>query len=281
MGSIPTSKVHWLILLDTIFISAIGARSAVRAKYTVEAISGNSDTIGAIHWMKTKLGIPARTCSDPRADARLKVTGAAQYPADFPLSNPAFGVLVTSPIAKGQVTQFDLTDAHAVDGVLDILTFENTAELRDAKFGEGSSTSIQKLGPEIFHAGQIVALVVADSYEAGREAAHRVVAAYAAEAPSATFGDAGLVERDAPKKSPQHRDLPRTGDAEAALAGAEVVVEADTRRPRSITTRWSYFPRPAPGRAAELAVVDQVSSSIGSRTEWLCGSASTATKCGW
>lgn len=44
----------------------------------------------------------------PRADARLKVTGAAQYPADFPVRNPAFGILVTSPIAKGRLVRMDL-----------------------------------------------------------------------------------------------------------------------------------------------------------------------------
>ena len=48
-------------------------------------------------------------------------------------------------------------------------------------FGGGASTSIQALGPDIAHDGQIIAMVLADSYEAAREAAYRVDVSYAAE----------------------------------------------------------------------------------------------------
>jgi len=175
---------------------------------------------------KDNMGEPA-----PRVDARLKVIGAARYPADVPLSNPAFGFLVTSAIARGRIGRLDLDDARAVEGVLDILTYQNTTELKDTKFGEGAATSVQKLGPEIFHEGQIVALVLADSYEAAREAAYRVRTSYAAERPSATFGSDGLKEEDATKVSRQHQSLPERGDAQAALAGADVVIEAEYSTP--------------------------------------------------
>jgi xanthine dehydrogenase YagR molybdenum-binding subunit len=45
---------------------------------------------------KDNMGPPA-----PRYDARLKVTGEARYPADIPVANPAYAVLVTSTIAEG------------------------------------------------------------------------------------------------------------------------------------------------------------------------------------
>ena len=35
----------------------------------------------------------------PRVDGRDKVTGAARYPSDVPISNPAYAYLVTSAIA--------------------------------------------------------------------------------------------------------------------------------------------------------------------------------------
>src|SRR3982074_3143383 len=92
---------------------------------------------------KDNMGAPA-----PRVDARLKVTGEARYAADFPVSNPAFAFLVTSAIAKGRIERLDLDDARPVAGVLDIFTQDNTTELKDAKFGGGASTSIQRLGPE-------------------------------------------------------------------------------------------------------------------------------------
>src|SRR5438270_7039379 len=101
---------------------------------------------------KHNMGEPA-----PRTDARLKVTGAARYPADFPVGNPAFGFLVTSAIARGRIERLELDDARAVEGVLDILTHESTTELKDVKFADGAATSIQKLGPEILHEGQIIA----------------------------------------------------------------------------------------------------------------------------
>ena len=78
---------------------------------------------------KTNMGAPA-----PRIDGRLKVTGEARYAADFPVSNPAYAFLVTSPVARGQVTGFDLAEAQAVPGVLDIMTHENARGLRPAKF---------------------------------------------------------------------------------------------------------------------------------------------------
>ena len=58
----------------------------------------------------------------PRADARVKVTGAARYPSDIPVANPAFACLATSAIALGSIRAISLEAARAVPGVLDILT---------------------------------------------------------------------------------------------------------------------------------------------------------------
>ena len=131
---------------------------------------------------------------EPRLDGRAKVMGAAHYASDFRLANPAFAYLVTSAIAKGKIQSLDITDARAVPGVLEIFTSDNTQELKKIKYsagGGGVSTSIQELGPDIQHDGQIIAMVVADSFEAARDAAYRVRAAYQRQQPSATFGSDG------------------------------------------------------------------------------------------
>src|SRR5437763_2408455 len=176
---------------------------------------------------KANMGQPA-----PRLDARLKVTGEARYAADFPVGNPAYAFLVTSAIAKGRITRLDMESARAVPGVLDILTQDNTAELKEVKFGTGgASTSIQKLGPEIAHDGQIIAMVVADTFEAAREAAYQVKATYAEDRASATFGDEGLTEEDATKVSDRHKHVPNVGDIEAALASADVLVDVEYGTP--------------------------------------------------
>jgi len=178
---------------------------------------------------KANMGQPV-----PRYEARLKVTGEARFGADVPLNNPAYAFLVTSAIAKGRIAGLDLGEARAVPGVLGILTQDDAAELKQIKFsagGGGASTSIQKLGPEIFHDGQIIAVVLADSFEAAREAAYLVRVSYAAEAPTATFGSPGTTEDDATKVSERHREVPQVGDAEVALAAAEVLVDAEYGTP--------------------------------------------------
>lgn len=178
---------------------------------------------------KANMGEPA-----PRYEARLKVTGAARYPSDEPVSNPAYAFLVTSAIARGRIHGMDLTAARQVPGVLDILTLENTGELQDMKYvpgGGGPSTSIQTLGPDIAHDGQILAMVVADSFEAAREAAYKVAIDYDAAPPSATFGSAGLTEQNASDVNDRAKNLPQAGDVEAALATADVVLEADYGTP--------------------------------------------------
>ena len=175
---------------------------------------------------KDNMGAPVS-----RYDARLKVTGEARYPADTPVANPAYAVLVTSAIAKGKITAFDLDSARAVPGVLDILTYRNTAELKNVKFGDSCSTSIQELGPEIFHGGQIVAIVVADTLESATEGAAHVKIDYSEETPSATFGAKGLTEADATKELQQHKHLPQTGDAAKAIGGAEVAIDGEYSTP--------------------------------------------------
>lgn len=167
----------------------------------------------------------------PRYDARLKVTGEARYPSDMPLSNPAYAFLVTSAIAKGRIKAMHLGEARAVPGVLEILTSENTSELKPGRFGDGQATSIDKLGPDVAHDGQIIAMVLADSFEAAREAAHRVRVDYDVSTPSPTFDSPGVQVQDATTVSPQHREVPNKGDAEAALATADVTIDAEYATP--------------------------------------------------
>ena len=164
-----------------------------------------------------------------RVDARAKVTGAARYPSDEAVGNAAYGFLKTSSIAKGRITAIDETEARAVAGVLDILTYKNASSIKGSKFfndGGTASTSVVPLSsPQIWHEGQIVALVVAETFEAAREASYRLRVDYAAEGPSATFDSVGTTTQAAEAVSKRHKD-PKVGDAEAAFASAAVKVDA-------------------------------------------------------
>ena len=196
---------------------------------------------------------------EPRVDGRLKVTGEARYASDLPVSNTAFAYLVTSAIAKGTIQDNRLwTQARAVTGVLEIFTHENTGELKPVKYSAsgGPSTSIQDLGPRIQHDGQIVAMVVADTFEAAREAAYKVRIAYNAEAPSATFGATGLTEQDASKATEEPKKIPQAGDADGAYAAAEVQLDAEYGTPTQHHNPIELFATTCAWRDRELTIYE-------------------------
>ena len=181
---------------------------------------------------KENMGQPA-----PRVDARLKVTGQASYASDYDVKNPGYAYLLTSAISNGSITAIDDAAASAVDGVLLILTHRNAAdavkEIKFSKNGGPASTSIVPLSsPKIWHDGQIVALVVADRFEAAREAAHKLKITYASEAPTASFGSPGTTEvaiQDAHQA--EKVEPPKVGDFGKGFATAPVKIEAEYATP--------------------------------------------------
>lgn len=172
----------------------------------------------------------------PRVDGRLKVTGSARYASDLHGPGPAHAYLRTSAIARGRITGIDETAARRVPGVLEILTFRNVGDrIKPGKtFAEHGymGTSIAPLfSDRIWHDGQIVAMIVADSFEGAREAALRLRIGYAAEQPAATFDSPGIEVADAIQPDKKEDLAPEVGDAEAALARAPVTVQADYETP--------------------------------------------------
>ncbi len=159
----------------------------------------------------------------PRIEGRAKVTGQALYASDEPVANPAFAFLVRSTVACGRIRAFDLRRAQAVAGLLDILTFQNVGAEADppAPHGPGGETTTMQTD-RIWHDGQIIGVVVAETFEAAREAAHAVGVEYDAEAPSATFDSPGVLSEQ--RKPGEHKDF-AIGDVDAALAAAAVRIE--------------------------------------------------------
>ncbi|EGY01266.1 Putative xanthine dehydrogenase yagR molybdenum-binding subunit [Nitrospirillum viridazoti Y2] len=163
-----------------------------------------------------------------RIDGRLKVTGQARYPADTPLRNLAHGVMVTSTIARGRIRSLDTTAAASVPGVLLVLTRDQAqGQLTAPKFGTGGSTSIQPLNEErIWHDGQMVAIVVAETPEAAREAADLVAITYDHDTPSAGFDTSGVEIVAGAGASPMYPEDPKAGDFDTAFKAAPVVLDA-------------------------------------------------------
>ncbi len=164
-----------------------------------------------------------------RIDGVAKVTGAARYASDEPVTNPAYGYLVVSSIARGRISRFDLVAAKAVNGVLDIFTYENVGgAVSTAPGPDGGPTTTLLEDNRVWHAGQVIGIVVAESYEAAREAAHKVDVTYTTEAPSATFDSPGV--RVQAHKS-EHGPDPKKGDAEVAFTAAAVRIDAQYSTP--------------------------------------------------
>jgi xanthine dehydrogenase YagR molybdenum-binding subunit len=196
---------------------------------------------------------------EPRMDGRQKVTGEARYGSDFAVNNPAYALLVTSAIAKGRIAELDVSAAKAVPGVLEVFTYRNTGDLNEVKFtpgGGGATTSVQTMGPQIFHDGQIIGMTVADTYEAAQEAASLVKVFYDIEEPSATFGSPGVSQEDASKASPRAKNLPQAGDAEAAIGTAEVVLEAEYGTPTQHHNPLELFTTTAVWRDGEITIYE-------------------------
>ncbi len=162
-----------------------------------------------------------------RVDGRAKVMGAARYGSDFDGgASPLQAFLATSTIAKGRIAELDESAAREVPGVVEILTHRNVGDrIKPGKtFSDKGymGTSIAPLASDrIWHDGQIVAVVVAETFEAAREGAHRLRISYAEEAPAATFGSDGATTKAAQAEG----ESPRVGDADTALAAAPVTLD--------------------------------------------------------
>jgi xanthine dehydrogenase YagR molybdenum-binding subunit len=166
-----------------------------------------------------------------RVDGRLKVTGRAAYTADHNIPNLAFGVLVTSAIAKGRIASIDTTAAERVPGAIAILTHQSGLKLAKdpAQVDPGSPAdrSLQLLqNDRIFYGNQPLAIAVAETLEAAFDAAGQVVVSYAAEKPSVTF-DSSMPTAYVPKKMGGAGDSPSStrGEPDGAFVSADVHLE--------------------------------------------------------
>ncbi len=202
----------------------------------------------------------------PRIDARLKVTGEAMFAADEPVADLAHAVLVTSDIARGRVEAFHLDDARAVPGVIGILTQGDMDGVGRPSFGLGSYTSLGPLHETtVHHDGQIVALVVAETLEAAREAAFRVRIDYAEEPASASIGSDGAETVEAKGNAPMVKDYPKAGDFASAFAGAAVTFEAEYSTPTQHHNPMELFSTTAAWHGDQLTVWEPSQNVFGFR----------------
>jgi xanthine dehydrogenase YagR molybdenum-binding subunit len=157
-----------------------------------------------------------------RVDGPLKTTGQAHYASDRHdvVAHQAHGYIVGAAIAKGRIVSMDLSAARAAPGVLAIVTAQNAGKL-----GKGTFNTAPLLGgPEIQHYHQAIAVVVADSFEQARAAAHLLRVEYA-RAPG-SFDLAAARDTAKPAASAGAASETAVGNFGAAFAAAPVQLDA-------------------------------------------------------
>lgn len=156
----------------------------------------------------------------PRVEGPLKVSGKATYTAEFEVDNLAYGYLVLSTVPKARVTGVDEARSRAVKGLIEIY--------RDAKFlpysnQPGETDSPEAPHEQVIYAGQPLALVVAETYEAAREAGELLRFEYDEQPAELAFdGREDQAKREADDVAPAYIDQ---GDIEQAMRDAEVTLD--------------------------------------------------------
>jgi carbon-monoxide dehydrogenase large subunit len=195
-----------------------------------------------------------------RNEDRRLITGGGTYTADINLPGQAFAKIVRSPYAHAAILRIDATDALAIPGVLRILTAADLLAdglgpiLHD--HGLLGSKEAQKQGPDIYlenrdgsslrlpahnllaidrvrFVGEAVAIVIAESAAAAKDAAEIVFVEYeelpfVVTAADAIKDDAPLVWDDIPHNTSIDAEVGNRQATEDAFASAPHVVRLDT-----------------------------------------------------
>lgn len=165
-----------------------------------------------------------------RIDGPAKVTGAATYAAEFTFDRPmVYGVAITATIASGTIASIDKTAAAAMPGVLAIIT-------NDPRLPRESPLirveRMDRVNGDLASYGEIVGVVVADSFEQARAAAKAVVVTCT---PSDGRYDmmANAAGAGGPPKGAMLPDVVK-GNVDAAMADAVVSIDATYTTPRQV-----------------------------------------------
>ncbi len=201
----------------------------------METITPNG-RIGTAHW---------------RVEGVAKVTGQALYGADqVPVVSPdgralqnagdttaepvhagrtvLHAALRTSPIATGRITGILETHARAIHGVCEILTYKNVGKrIKPGKPALEHGYMSQAVAPlysdKIFFSDQVIAVVIANSFEIATQASEALEFSFDAEPPAISFDSptAAVVKAKALGETQL-----KSGDVDEALAKSAAVIDA-------------------------------------------------------
>lgn len=134
-----------------------------------------------------------------RKDGRAKVTGTATYAAKHQIPGLLHGYLVTASIGNGRIKSIDTSFAEKTQGVTAVFTHKNPPKIFKPSNNFITSKIYEARLPlsddQVHYGGQIIGLVVADTFERAKHAAHLVKVEYETRSPivesqKATFKEA-------------------------------------------------------------------------------------------
>lgn len=172
-----------------------------------------------------------------RIEGPMKVQGKTRFAAEFPYDNICYAALAFSTVARGRIIDLHVSAAEAAPGVILVMTYKNAPRMKapslmmSSPTAAGASDLPVMQNDEIHWNGQPIALVLAETQEQADYAASLIEAKYELMPAVLSFEEA--------KKSPRQLEnllgqppLVEIGDAEAALANADVKVDLVYRTPR-------------------------------------------------
>ena len=204
-----------------------------------------------------------------RADGRAKVTGTARYSYEWPVAGVAYGVLVTSPVAKGRIAVIDTAAAEKEPGVIAVLTPLNAMKLPGgAQPADSGDRVVQVLqDDQILYSNQPVAVAVADTFERALHAA-ALVRVRAEPAPFTVRIEDELrnafpkdIRTSAGGQPADHQ----RGDVETALRGADDKMEALYETPPEVHNPLEPHATLAVWNGQRLTVYDATQGIFGVR----------------
>ncbi|WP_208353288.1 xanthine dehydrogenase family protein molybdopterin-binding subunit [Pseudaestuariivita rosea] len=184
-----------------------------------------------------------------RIEGADKVRGLAKYTDDLRFATPPLIALTaTSPVARGRV-QIDTSAALALPGTRCVIDHTNAPRLKRAILismcEPGTRMPLQS--DQVEYAGQPVAIVVADSLHAARDAlAALIVTIENHDAPAVVLSDAENRLKSV-RRAGIGPGAMKKGDADAALADASVSAEVNAHaaphhqnpmEPGAVVARW-------------------------------------------
>lgn len=163
-----------------------------------------------------------------RVDGVAKVTGQAKYAVEFQAKNVAYGYIVQSEIAKGAIKSIDISEAEKQAGVIKVFTHLNAPKLAFTdnadkdEMAPGGTPFRALYTDKVMFSGQPIALVVAETFEQARFAAHLIKATYTEEKSTTRTEDLIPAAYSADRRPSKPR-----GNIENGMKSAAVTVESE------------------------------------------------------